>query len=262
MRIPCEPSQKWYLTEPNERGDSTHGSLLVGVVSAVGGVTGTVGVALQLDWDVEFEGTDIESTSNRAHIIYPDLGYENLFTTSDGSFDATVLTFKMHAGGSMVPFSSAEPHMVYTTEGTSSKVYYYDSAEKRQECKYFARAQSAPGLLLFASKELAAAYVRTGDLSQALKYYKASEYATPLRPGFKEVSVSEILHQVDVEKLELLRPLTTLVSNSELTSLVAELRRMIMERPKGTLEDPIKVFSEDPVRLLADAMASGPSGGR
>lgn len=262
MRIPCEPSQKWYLTEPNERGDSTHGSLLVGVVSSVGGITGSVGVALQLDWDVEFEGTDIESTSIRAHVIYPDLGYENLFTTSDGSFDASVLTFKMHAGGSMVPFSAAEPHVVYTTEGTTSRVYYYDSAEKRQECKYFARAQSAPGLLLFASKETASAYVRTGDLSQALKYYKASEYATPSRPSFKEVSVSQLRSSLDEERLEILRPITTLVSNAELVSLVSQLKMMLAERPKGTLGDPVKVVSEDPVLLLADAMGPDTSGGR
>lgn len=222
----------------------------------MGGVAGSVGVALQLDWDVEFEGTDIVSSAVRKHTITPDAGYSNLFTTSDGSWNASVLTFKMHAGGAMVPFSAADPSVVYTVaQGT--KVPYFDSSAKRQECKWFARIQDQPGLVLFSSREDALAYVRTGDVSKAITYYKEGDWVTPAVPKFEEVSVSQILHEVEEERLAAARQLVTLTSDENLARILRHLTMNLEQRPKGTSFDPVKVFVEDPVRGLLDEALGG-----
>lgn len=256
MRIPCESSQKWYLAEPNDSEDSTHGTLVVAVVSPLAGVTGSVGVALTLDWTIEWEGTDITSTSQIAAVIRPDIGYENIFTDSDGSYDATHLTFKMHAGGSMVPFTSAQPGLVYTVEG-KTRVPYYDSAGGNHECKWFSRMKDGPGLLCFSSKEDALSYVRTGDINKALPYTKAGEYTTPSTPTFKEVAVQKILEEIEERNVLLRNEMRTLVQATDLERLMRQILLDQSQRPKGTLSDPIKVFTEDPVRgALEEAMES------
>lgn len=256
LRIPCESSQRWYLTEHNDSEESTHGTIVVAVVSPLSGVTGSVGVALTLDWTMEFEGTDISSTSQMAAVIRPDIGYQDIFTDSDGSYDATHLTFKMHAGGSMVPFTSAQPGHIYTVEG-KTEVPYYDAAGAKQKCSWFSRMHDAPGLLCFSSKEDALSYVRTGDINKALPYNKAGEYTKPSVPTFKEVSVQKVLEELEERNVLLRAEVRTLVQSTDLERLMRQILLDQTQRPRGTATDPVKVFVEDPVRgALEEAMGS------
>lgn len=243
MRIPCEASQKWYQSSHEDVNESTHGTILIGVVSQIAGVQGSVGVAVQLDWTVEFEGTNVPSTSAQKRTITPDTGYSNLFTTSDGSYSSSVLTFKMHAGGTMVPFTAAEPHLVYKS-AAGTKVKYFNEAGAELECNWFAKMQDNVGLLLFASKEKALAYVKSGDLSEALVYYKQGNYTTPAVPKFEAVSVSSILEE---GRDAAARTLRTLTADPAAISLLSRLLANLNARPTGSLDDPVKVFVEDPV---------------
>lgn len=186
LSIPCETLTKWYLTD-GERGLSIHGTV-VGAVSAIpGGFTGQLSVAFYLDWTIEFEGVNVQIRPFTAEVIKPDSGWSNLFTTSDSSFNSERLTLKMHSGGSMCPFSAARLDRVYVPAANpATTVPYYDESGTSKSVVAFARVQgySVPGLLCFSSAKDATEYVRTGDVTKALKYTKAGAYATPAVPAF------------------------------------------------------------------------------
>lgn len=185
LTIPMDTTTKWYLCD-GSTDMSTHGSLLAVIAAPVGGFTGSLGLTLTLEWVVQFEGIEMPGIGGAvSDAITPDVGWTNLFTTSDGSFDATHLTMKMHSGGAMAPFSAARPDHVYAPdEGTT--VQYYDSAGKTQVCSWFAVVKNydVPGLLLFGSREDAEAYVQTGVIAKALPYVKAGPVITPPVPRF------------------------------------------------------------------------------
>lgn len=120
-------------------------------------------------------------------IIKPDSGWSNLFTTSDSSFNSERLTLKMHSGGSMCPFSAARLDRVYVPAANPlTTVPYYDESSAVKNVVAFARVQgyAVPGLLCFASNKDASEYVKTGDVTKALKYTKAGTYVTPAIPAF------------------------------------------------------------------------------
>lgn len=192
-----------------------------------------------------------------AHSIVPDSGYENLFTTSDSSFDATRLTFKMHAGGSYVPFTAANPGTVYVpADGTV--VRYYDEKEKEQTCKWLAKMVDGAGLLLFSSQSDAQVYIRTGDVTKSLQYFKAGNFTTPAIPKFNSVPVKS---EREMEEEVSLAALKTLTLDSSLMSVVSKVLKDLARRPTGSLGDPVKVVSEDPVvEALARALAEDPPG--
>nr|QRW41870.1 MAG: capsid protein [Culex mosquito virus 6] len=191
--VPCESLTKWYLTD-GERGLSIHGTVVLAVSASTGGYTGQLSVALYLDWMIEFEGPDVELRSFTQDVIKPDAGWSSLFTTSDSSFNSERLTLKMHSGGSMCPFSAARSDRVYIPASTEPKtvVYYYDESSVEKTVTAFAKVQDyvVPGLLCFASSKDASEYVRSGDITKALKYTKASRVATPAIPTFVSVKPS------------------------------------------------------------------------
>lgn len=189
LNIPMETSRKWYQTN-GEIDQCAHGCLFGVITAKVSGFTGSFDVTFSLAWDVEFEGIDSPAIINNPSVdfISPDNGWFNLFTTSDSSFDSSVLTFKQHSGGSMVPFSAAKHGVVYgPASGTTVK--YFDSSSVEKECKYFVKVDtySVPGLLLFASYEKATSYVKTADITEALPYTKAGNFSTPSVPRFRPV---------------------------------------------------------------------------
>lgn len=192
LTIPTETLTKWYQCD-GLPDISAHGSVVVVVAARAGGFSGSLNLNITLDWVVQFQGIEMPGESATiTDVIMPDSGWTNLFTTSDGSFNADRLTFKMHSGGDMAPFSAAREDHVYTVSG-ETKVYYYDESGAERYCTWFAKVQrfSVPGLLLFASRADAVAYITSGDVTKALKYVKASKLATPAILRFK----GEPIHQ-------------------------------------------------------------------
>lgn len=186
LSIPCESLTKWYLTD-GERGLSVHGTIVAAVSAIPGGFTGLLSIAFYLDWTIEFEGVDVQIRPYSVEIIKPDSGWSNLFTTSDSSFNSERLTLKMHSGGSMCPFSAARLDRVYVPAANPlTTVPYYDESSAVKNVVAFARVQgyAVPGLLCFASNKDASEYVKTGDVTKALKYTKAGTYVTPAIPAF------------------------------------------------------------------------------
>lgn len=258
LNIPVESSRKWYLTS-GVPDDTTHGSFLVVIGAVTGGYSGYVSVTVHLDWVVGFEGVDLESDHADDDLLRPDAGWDHLFTTSDGSFDASVLTFKMHHGGDMVAWSAAHPARVYTLAGTT-KVPYYNQAGQLLYCQYFAAVQGykIPGMLLFATSEDADAYIKTGVVSKALPYYKScGEEVTPSTPVLKLVTssvagmdpdVSILLKEVETLRLQvakLSQPDTTVVDEMA-ASVLSRIYEKVGGMPSGTAADPTKVFVVDP----------------
>lgn len=272
FNIPVETARKWLQTTGD--ADQTAQGCLIAVVSGqTGGYSGAVTMMLSLEWEVEFESPTLGSSSaTPGQTITPDSGWTQLFTTSDGSFDATRLTFKMHHGGDMVPFSAAGPGTVYTV-ADATRVTYYDETGKQIVCRYFARVQgySVPGFLLFSSYADARAYITTGDVTKALVYNKAGDEVTPAIPTFKpitQVELASLGHESDLERR--VNQLTTLVealvlqgqaTRSATTDALTHqavktleskidraLRPLKVSLDRGTLGSPLVTFSEDPVR--------------
>lgn len=184
--IPCETSRKWYYTL-GALEDSSHGSLIGVVASTTGGYAGSLGVNVLLDWVVSFEGVDTPSAGGAVDndTVLPDSGWVNLFTTSDGDWDAGRLTLKMHSGGAMCPFSAARADHYYEP-ASNTKVPYVKEDGKVGMVAAFAVIQgfSTPGFACFASVDDAKTYIKTGDVTKVLPYKAAGDYATPDRPVF------------------------------------------------------------------------------
>lgn len=193
LSVPAEMTQKWYHCDGSPE-TSTHGSVLVVVAAPVGGFDGSVGLTITLEWSVAFEGIEMPGTQSAIDdVIRPDAGWSNLFTTSDGSFESSVLTLKMHSGGAMAPFSAARSDHVY--EPTADTVVkYYDTTGQLLTAKYFARVHgyAIPGLLLFSTREDAVSYVVSGDTTKALKFSKAGPVSTPALPKFHGTSAHAV----------------------------------------------------------------------
>lgn len=186
FEVPPQTTFKWLQTEGSD--DLVHhGSIMVVVLSPPVGVKGMVTVPVMLEWEVEWQGRKLLPLASEDTLIGPDPGYVSLFTTSDSGFDSTVLTFKVHSGGSMVPFHQSRPGVVYTTKGTSTKVPYVKADGTAGECEYVSRVvgYEVPGLVLHTSQTEAEEYQRTGDKQHCIVYKAAGGYVTPQRPEFK-----------------------------------------------------------------------------
>lgn len=212
--VPLSTLTKWYLVHSHV-GES-HGSLQGVVMNPFGGfqssdpkVKASFGVTIVLHWNMEFEGVALSMADEIVDIpIRADIGQDGpYFTTSDGSFNAKVLTFKEHSGQNMVSFQTAREGVVYTTKNALDKVKYYDGAGAEKYCKFFVRIPQSeyaiPGLLLFASKDDASTFVRTGDLEHCLQYYKQGEWCKTDDggPTLYFVSVSLLSEEDEVESL-------------------------------------------------------------
>lgn len=187
--VPVQTTARWLLTDLGAE-ISAHGTIFAVLVSSPAGVRGKVEVTVSLDWTVEWNGAELSETAVTPAdtSITPDDGYFPCFTTSDGSFDGTILTFKAHSGGGMIPWSHAAPGMVYKpAEGT--KVPYVDSNGTTSDAKWFSLVLNyqTRGLVLHASEQDARDYQRTGRLDYCLKYKAAGSWATPNRPVLVEV---------------------------------------------------------------------------
>lgn len=189
LSIPVETSRKWLQTG-GETDQSSQGAVVLVTTAVLGGFAGSMSGMVVLEWDVEFEGPEPVplAASPVGTTIKPDAGWSNLFTTSDGSYDADVLTFKMHHGGDMCPWSSARLGIVYGPT-LNTKITYKDSAGNSVVCKYFAKiaTYTVPGLLLFASYADAREFIQTNSIAKALKYYSAGDECTPAVPELKPV---------------------------------------------------------------------------
>lgn len=263
--IPCGALHKWYLTS-GEAEESVHGTIVAGVVTDAGGYTGSVGVMAQLHWTVELEGPDVSLSSPATQVVTPDAGWSNIFTTSDAAWNSEVLTFKMHSGGDMVPFSAAAPNLVYTpAPGTS--VPYYDSSSAERRASYFVRVSgySIPGFVMFTTSADAQEYIRTGDPSKCIKYTKAGNLCSPSVPQFTPMAkVGSSLHPTSSVSDDRL-----LTQVGALTDLLTRVLTTLPKLPGSSFTNPSYVVVEDPLppgspfSVLSDCSGSleGPSQG-
>lgn len=251
LTIPSDTNRKWYVVQGSS-DDSDHGQIAVVCSATTGGYVGSTTFTLQLNWTVEFEGAELDAVESD-EFIYPDVGYSDLFTTSDGSWNSDVLTLKMHHGGSMVPFSSAHPGKVYRPAVGTTVKYYLEDKETLKTAEWFAVVQgySTPGFVMFASRADAVTYIQTGDTAKCLKYYTQGPVATPSRPAF-QISESDSLSKSEREMYESrIRELTALFARIEPINRVTDanvdsIKKKLNKMPDGTAGSPIKVFVEDP----------------
>lgn len=203
LNLPVETTRKWYHTT-GISDDSSHGSFVAVVESNLGGYVGSVGLTVHLDWTVEFEGIELEpsGSSDVVDEIVPDSGWRHLFTTSDSSWDAGRLTFKVTSGGSMVPFSSAKENHVYEPKA-GTKVPYFKEDGTEASCGFFVPIQgyATPGLGLCASKADAINYIRSGDITKILPYHSPGNWTKPDLPVF--VGKPAAAYSSSVERLDL-----------------------------------------------------------
>lgn len=220
LSIPMEMSRKWYHTA-GAAEESSHGSIVAAASSTISGMTGSFQVQVMLDWAMEFEGPEFAAEADGGlDDITCDDGWYHLFTTSDSSFDSARLTFKMTAGGSMVPFSASRPGYVYQPVGT---VQYYDEAGTLRNCNWFSQVQDygTSGLVLHASKEDAVDYVKTGNKEKILPFKKEGPWVKPDYPHFKgkpaalwETRVESVVSPIEARLAELEAKLSQLERGS------------------------------------------------
>lgn len=204
LNIPSGATYKWYQTD-GLLDVTSHGTLLLVLISPPVGLSGSISIPFVLDWDIEWSGRKLNPLPSRGGKIMPDPGYENIFTTSDSDYDSSILTFKMHPGGSMVPFSGATIGAVYKiAEG--SVAYYMNSEGRATKVYYFSRVIGfhIPGFVLHPDEQSAIKYQQTGDKAYCLHYHSASDYAKPARPVFEQLVIRDALPQPTSE-LESLR---------------------------------------------------------
>lgn len=204
LNIPPGAAYKWYQTD-GLLDVTSHGTLLLVLISPPVGLSGSITVPFVLEWDIEWSGRKLNPLPYRGGKIMPDPGYENIFTTSDSDYDSNILTFKMHPGGSMVPFSGSTIGAVYKI-ADGSTAYYNDSDGRPTKAIYFSRVIGfhIPGFVLHPDEQSAVKYQQTGDKAYCLHYHSASDYAKPARPVFQQLVVRDALPQPTSE-LESLR---------------------------------------------------------
>ncbi|QGL51735.1 structural protein precursor [Vespa velutina associated permutotetra-like virus 1] len=251
LNIPSETNRKWYVVQgPSD--DSDHGQVAVVCSATTGGYTGSTTFTLQLNWTAEFEGAELDAVESD-EFIYPDVGYSDLFTTSDASWNDYVLTLKMHHGGSMVPFSSAHPGKVYRPAVGTKVQYYLEDKTTLKTAEWFAVVQgyATPGFVMFASRADAVTYIQTGDTNKCLKYYTQGPVASPSRPAF-QISESDSLSRSEREQYESrIKELTALFAQVEPINKVTDsnvnaIKKKVNKMPDGTSLSPFKVLVEDP----------------
>lgn len=212
--IPSDPTYRWYSTNGE---NEAHGKLFLVVVSPPNVAKGTFSLLVELSWNVYFEGRRIVDLTLGPHGIAPEAGFDNLFTTSDSSFDSSVLTFKAHSGGSMVPWSGVQPNTIYRVMVGDVSIPYIAKNAKGEnvtlEANYFTKVQdyTVKGLVLHEDENSAKQYIKTGDKRYCVKYVAAGGYTTPSRPtlvadpdSLGKLSSFDIAD--DFERLELGRP--------------------------------------------------------
>lgn len=203
MVIPVDTARKWYNCESQSKEDVAHGSLCVVVGSRIGGFTGEIGLNLSLDWKVQFEGPEIPMAAGPSpptKEIRPDSGWVGpFFTTSDSSYDATVLTIKEHPGGDMVPFSGAVAGSIYKLG--SVDLDYYNSAGQAVTVSYASRAYkfATPGLVFHSTFADATAYQSTGDTNKCFKYVSAGPWSAQADIYFDLVTSAQQVRRDNVE---------------------------------------------------------------
>lgn len=190
MIIPPQASRLWYDVESSMEENNSHGSLVMVTGSDCGGWTGALSITISLDWMIDFNGQEIPYVSQPDSVdIHPDSGWYDIHTTSDGSWNAGRLTFKMHAGGEMVPFSSAIAGVVYGPESGVTVPYVKEDLSVGR-ASFFSLIQGyfQPGLVLHATYADAIAYIQSGDPTKILPYFGGAQNVTPSVPRFKPVT--------------------------------------------------------------------------
>lgn len=245
LSIPTDTLTKWYVCDGHPEL-STHGTVVVVLAARPGGFTGSLGLNITLEWKVQFTGIEMPGESAALDdVIQPDSGWTNLFSTSDGSFNAERLTLKMHSGGDMAPFSAArQDHIYVLTSGES--LQYYDESSQLKQVPYFARVQnfSVPGLLCFATREDAKAYITGGDITKAIKYTKAGPVGTPAILKFKGGEAKDITEIPPARSISELRELINAIHQSKVSDVPGKPDDVVAWTPWGSFYRLLNLFNE------------------
>nr|QYC92633.1 structural protein [Rhodnius prolixus virus 4] len=208
LTIPCSVSQKWLFLEGEEPSDMEHGVVKVVCVAPYTG-EGTVSVLLSLEYTYVLEGADMRDQGSGS-LEAITARYPDLFTTSVSDFDSGYLVMKYKSGGEAAGFPDAKEGVYYKlAEG--SKIQYYDSEEKLQECEFFVvlvdyrNSDGDPVLAPVAAEGNAKAYVKTPNKGYLIKYKSAGPWSEPNIPVFEPVS-PEIMLLAPMKGLKLTPP--------------------------------------------------------
>lgn len=193
ITIPNKISQKWlYIETKGEVEDSDHGTFILVLNGAIGNLTTTSGVTLNvvLKWEIEVNGIVLPPEPGSKVDIYADDGYENYFTDSSSDWaGGKKLTLKHKEGGSVVPFSSAQPETVYKINASVAE--YYTSSSTKATFKYGVRIRNFayPALCVFADLAKALEYAKSGDEANCLDWVAAGPWILPSSPSWSSNSL-------------------------------------------------------------------------
>lgn len=228
LNLPVDSGRKWYDANSTALGEGAHGVLALIASSEIGGFTGKMGINILLRWQVEFEGATLPAVpagGGGGTTIHPDAEWAglSLFTTTDTSFSASLLTIKAHPGGSAVTYSAVEYGKVYKIDKTGD-LKYVNTSGAYVDISYASRARSygSPILVFHGSFKDGQDYQKDGTESKCLTYFAAGPW------GAANVSFTEASSVADVE---------TLMQRIE--SLERQLSRLAIEAP-----GPSRRFSE------------------
>ncbi|QKN22717.1 coat protein [Erysiphe necator associated tombus-like virus 1] len=259
LRVTKPPVQRTLFCDP-KREDSRHGVLMAAVTSPPTGFDGTVTITVALDWTIRFESPDIPSQVEDEELAQADEGYYPYFTSASTHLNNSdrICLFSSTTGGyaNIARLSSMRTDEVYVPV-TADACKYYDSASALKNVGAIVRMKETgdPLVWCFDTKENAAEYVKSGDISKILKWTKDGPWVAgnPLwKPGTVGLEVPAAafrLHVADAAVGRLMK---------EGNTMAGETLGRLQEMPLGTVLDPVKVLVEDPVgssvSVLDDAL--------
>lgn len=194
LKIPCDTTQKWYLTEGKDDADSSHGTVFVVLASPIGNITADskVNLMARLRWKVHFDGPIITAQSGEvAQTIYADAGWEGYHTTSNSNWiDGKYLGLKAHAGGEFCEFSQAVPGVVYQLDQQAKLTYVKAADGSKGAVRYGVLIANRPSknLAVFADLAKAELYASSGDATHCLSYYGAGDPVSPDNPAWTQTT--------------------------------------------------------------------------
>lgn len=191
LKIPCDTTQKWYLTQGGVGIESDHGTVVAALAALIG--VAKVSINFMLNWTIEFDSPDIPLPEEDLE-AYPDPDWIPIFTDSVSDWaQGKRLTFKHTQGGAVVPFHGLREQVVYQPAKGVKVTYKKGSTDT--EVKWFSKMINEPlysaAMVCHGSEADAKAYQQTGNVDKVLEYSAAGEYVTPTFPEFVGKAVAD-----------------------------------------------------------------------
>lgn len=241
MTLQQPPVQRMLYCDTS-RPDSRHGAVIVACTASTGAYQGSVNVVLSVDWKVKFESPDLPSSEESSELIEADNSYAPYYTSGSSHLTQSdrLTCFSSNNGGygNITRFTNPLADVVYTPVSADQLNYSFN--KQKLYVKALVRMKEVPDPLMwcFASVELAEAYIKTGTITNIIKWEADGDWCKG-NPLWKPVGVGE----------PEARPQSFIphFHDPEIARQTRAIMKRLYEAPLGTLTDPIKVFSEDPI---------------